>query len=775
MGVPAWMTIFVQVIEYPVLLQTLSAMPSRSDHYFAHSAPSENPSSWHRLDDHLRHTGDRAAGFLERVGLAHFGRAAGLLHDLGKYTEKFQQRLRGGPRVNHSTAGAKIACERYPGIIGKMLAFGVAGHHAGLANGVNGEKITALADRLRENTPELDPLWSQEIQLPPLGPPQIQSRSRENAGFSGSFLIRLLFSALVDADYLDTEAYYARIEKTSPSRGGHPSLGILRDRLDAHLEGLTARASASEVNALRREVLHHARKRAVDTPGLFTLTVPTGGGKTLTSLSFALHHAVHHGLDRILYVIPYMNIIEQTAAVFRDVLQDDESEGPHFVIEHHSTFDEQRVEKRSGKEKLRLAMENWDAPIVVTTAVQFFESLFSNRPSRCRKLHNIAGSVVVLDEAQTLPLEFLRPCVAAMDELARNWRATVVLCSATQPALREESGFCGGLREVRELAPQPTRLQRSLKRTRIHQKGPMEDSEITERLRGTPQALCIVNTRAHARALYEAIEDQDGATHLTTSMCARHRREILEEVRSRLTIGEPIRLIATSLVEAGVDLDFPVVWREEAGLESIIQAAGRCNREGKAPSGDVIVFRSQAGGRGLPEIRKAADAARQVLRKHQDPMSLPAIQEYFQTRYWIEGDNALDTKGILPMLRERKRSLDFPFETISRAFCLIETPMAPVIVPYRGREGKDRTADRLIAALEHEERPGWLARSLQPYTVPVPLLGRKSLLDSRAARIIREADFDEQFVVLDNRDIYRADIGLTWDDPSFHSVEGLIC
>ena len=655
-----------------------------------------------------------------------------------------------------------------------MLAFGVAGHHAGTCEWCERQRKSLPSPIGCAKTPPNSTRYgARKYNSRRL----VHRRSRAAVGrtpdFSGSFLIRLLFSALVDADYLDTEAYYAGIEKTSPSRGGHPSLGILRDRLNAHLEGLTARASASEVNALRREVLHHARKRAVDTPGLFTLTVPTGGGKTLTSLSFALDHAVHHGLDRILYVIPYMNIIEQTAAVFRDVLQDDESEGPHFVIEHHSTFDEQRV--RSGKEKLRLAMENWDAPIVVTTAVQFFESLFSNRPSRCRKLHNIAGSVVVLDEAQTLPLEFLRPCVAAMDELARNWRATVVLCSATQPALREESGFCGGLREVRELAPQPTRLQRSLKRTRIQQKGPMEDSEIAEGLRETPQALCIVNTRAHARALYEAIEDQDGATHLTTSMCARHRREVLEEVRSRLTIGEPIRLIATSLVEAGVDLDFPVVWREEAGLESIIQAAGRCNREGKAPFGDVNVFRSQAGGRGLPEIRKAADAARQVLRKHQDPMSLPAIQEYFQTRYWIEGEDALDTKGILPLLRERKRSLDFPFETISRAFCLIETPMAPVIVPYRGREGKDSTADRLIAELERvEHSPGGLARRLQPYTVPVPLLGRNSLLDSRAARIIREADFDEQFVVLDNRDIYRADIGLTWDDPSFRSVEGLI-
>ena len=750
-------------------------MTPRNDRYFAHSAPPDTAVPWHGLADHLQGTGDRAARFLERLALADLGRTAGLLHDLGKYTPEFQNLLRGDPApVNHSTGGAKVACERYPGLLGKLIAFCVAGHHAGLANGVNGDGITALADRLRQQVPEPDPVWREEIALPPLTNPSVQSRGRDSAGFTASFLIRLVFSALVDADFLDTEIYYDRARGTQSPRGEYPSLEVLCHRLDSHLAKLSAEAAPTAVNDLRAEVLAHARQRAEERPGLFTLTVPTGGGKTLTSLAFALDHGVRHGLDRVIYVIPYTNIIEQTADVFRHALAAT-PDGADFVIEHHSAFEDDRIRERSGRQKLGLAMENWDAPIVVTTAVQFFESLFANRTSRCRKLHNIAGSVVVLDETQTLPLGFLRPCVAAIDELARNWRASVVLSSATQPALREDSGFAGGLRDVRELAPEPARLQQRLQRTRLRPLDSVTEDELADRLGETVQVLCIVNTRRRARAVYEALRGHEGATHLTTSMCARHRRHALGEVRSRLEAGEPIRLVATSLVEAGVDLDFPAVWREEAGLESIIQAAGRCNREGRATSGDVFVFRFPAeGGRILPEIGRAASATRGVLRKHDDPMSLEAIQEYFHALYWAAGEQALDHKGILPMLSERTTSLDFPFVTIARKFRLIETPMVPVIVPYRGPDGADRTADGLIRELDRVERPGELARRLQPYTVPVPPRARAALLGAGSARIVQEARFGEQFVVLKNEDIYREDMGLTWDDPTFRRAEGMV-
>lgn len=479
--------------------------------YYAHSASGDRQ-RWQRLSVHLENTAERAAAFLDSVGLAELGRVVGLLHDLGKYSAKFQARLQGSPRrFDHAAPGARLAVHRYGDSLGKMLAFCVAGHHTGLANGVNGEGTTALADRLRGAVSMPDPIWEREIVLPAkLATPLIKLRDKDTAGFCAAFVIRMVFSALVDADYLDTEAYYAGLDGTLTPRGKHPDLAELSRRLDAHLQDLQANAERSDVNDLRAEVLAHVRQGAAEPQGVFAFTVPTGGGKTLASLAFALDHAVRHGLDRIIYVIPYMSIIEQTASVFRDALRGDDGRPTDFVIEHHSTFDEERIGEREAMDKLRLAMENWDAPIIVTTAVQFFESLFANRPSRCRKLHNIANSVVILDEVQTLPLKHLRPCVTVLDELARNWRASVVLCTATQPALRECDGFTGGFEQVRELAPEPRRLYETLKRTQMRRTGPMTDAELADRLNASPQVLCIVNTRRHARELYEQLSGAEG-------------------------------------------------------------------------------------------------------------------------------------------------------------------------------------------------------------------------------------------------------------------------
>ena len=743
--------------------------------YFAHSNELSNRKDWHLLSDHLQGTGDRAAESLHSTGCGDFGRAAGVLHDLGKYTREFQRRLAGGPRCDHATAGAKVAIERYGERLGKILAFCIAGHHAGLANGVNGERISALADRLDSRIPSLDPMWRDEIALAELASPRLVPRDRETVGFSLAFFIRMVFSALVDADFLDTEAYYAGLEGKPRPRGQHPGLNVLLQRLDAHLEALAAGAVRSEVNDLRKEVLDHARGKAGESPGLFTLTVPTGGGKTLTSLAFSLDHAVRHGRTRVIYVIPYMSIIEQTAAVFRDALAA-EGEDAGFVVEHHSSFDEERIGNREARDKLRLAMENWDAPIIVTTAVQFFETLFANRPSRCRKLHNIANSVVILDEAQTLPIGLLRPCVTALDELARNWRTSVVLCTATQPALAIHDGFPGGFEKLCELAPEPRRLYQSLKRTRINKAGIVDDAQLSRRLCDSRQALCIVNTRRHARDLYESLANVDGAFHLTTLMCARHRRERLEVVRKRLQKGDPVILVATSLVEAGVDVDFPVVWRAEAGLESIIQAAGRCNREGSATVGNVNVFEpaDAEGRRAPPEIAQFASAARTVMRHFEDPLSLDAINAYFSELYWVKGEESLDAKHILRLVSERRRDLDFPFETIAGKFRLIETPMVPIIVPYRGTNDDDETVTHLLEELKWVNRPGLCARRLQPYVVQIQPFDRAALLAAGAAEIVRKDEFADQFVVLANPDLYRREVGLTWDDPTFRKTEGLL-
>ena len=742
--------------------------------YYAHTSESDSRDTWHGLAEHLIATGSRARAMLGATGCEELAEVAGLLHDLGKYTSAFQRRLSGdGSRVNHSTAGAKVAVERYGPLIGKVLAYAIAGHHAGLANGVAGGRISSLKDRLDDKTvPAVDKAWQREIELPDsLKPPAIKLRETQSAGFGASFLIRMVFSALVDADFLDTEAYFASLENRQTPRGGHPGLDDLLHRLDAHLDTLAARSETSDVNALRHQVLLNARRKATEPPGLFTLTVPTGGGKTLTSLAFALDHAKRHRLSRVIYVIPYTSIIEQTASVFREALGTDGSDASEFVVEHHSTFDEERIGGREAKEKLRLAMENWDAPIIVTTAVQFFESLFANRPSRCRKLHNIANSVVILDEAQTLPLKFLRPCVTALDELARNWRTSIVLCTATQPALTAPD-FSGGFDSPREIAPDPRHLYQRLKRAQIVRAGTVDDSELVARLRESPQSMCIVNTRRHARELYESIRDLEGSFHLTTLLCACHRREKLNTVRMRLNEGAPVRLVATSLVEAGVDIDFPVVWRAEAGLESIIQAAGRCNREGRWERGWTYVFEPECE-RGGPETQQLAAAARGVMRRYDDPGSLDAIRDYFQEVYWIKGDS-LDAKQIERRLNERAKAMEFPFESVAADFELIESSLVPVIVPYRGQTGEDGTVDALAEKLRWIERPGGIARLLQPYVVSVWPRIRSTLIATGAASVIEEAKFGQQFVLLTNIRLYDEETGLSWDDPVVMNSESLI-
>ncbi len=749
--------------------------------YYAHSHDGVEKEEWHLLSNHLKETGTKAASFLDTAGCADLGMVAGLLHDLGKYSSEFQNRLSGNPsRVNHSTAGAKVAIERYGERLGKLLAFCIAGHHAGLANGVHGERITALEDRLLESIPVLDPVWEKEIPIPSsseFSPPPLKCPDEKGqTGHSIAFLVRMLFSALVDADYLDTEAWFAGKGRRYPNRGEHPSLPELKTRLSAYLERLSKESDTGFVNQLRREILGHARGKAIDSPGLFSLTVPTGGGKTLTSLAFALDHAVAHGLDRVIYVIPYTSIVEQTAAVFRKALSIGQIEHDP-IVEHHSTFDEERMAARESREKLRLAMENWDAPVIVTTSVQFFESLFSNRPSRCRKLHNIANSVVILDEAQTLPLKYLKPCLAVIDELARNWRTSLVLCTATQPALGKSDGFAGGLQNVRELAPEPSRLQKDLRRTRIVREGQIDDEELARRLESSPQVLCIVNTRRHARELYESVKHLQGVFHLSTLMCARHRSECLDAVRRCLKVGEPVRLISTSLVEAGVDLDFPSVWRAEAGLESVIQAAGRCNREGRLkPLGEIHVF-EPAPGEGRkppPEVEQFAAVARSIFRRHDDPMDLKAIRDYFRELYWLRDSGALDVKEILPRLERKKASLDFPFEEIANDFRLIESSMVPVIVPWAGYGQGDDSASKLIDCLQWIDRSGSVARKLQPFVVQIPQQARAELLNVGAVRTIREAEFGHQFVELRNMEIYSTDTGLSWEDPLFRIVENLI-
>lgn len=747
---------------------------------FAHSLPGiSDETKWEPLNDHLRAVAARAGSFADAFGLTKWGETAGLLHDIGKNSDAFQTYIRGqSASPDHSTAGAVEAQKAYGPHAGRILAFTIAGHHAGLADGKD------LTLRLVK---QIEPYnhWETYTGSPPeiadLAQSKMPVRHLDYPGFHSAFLTRMIFSCLVDADFLETERFYATAKG---QREPYRSLTELRDQLRAHMAKKNLGAAATPLNQLRREILAHAIGRAVCTPGLFTMTVPTGGGKTLASLSFALEHAVLKGKDRVIYVAPYTSIIEQTAQVFRDALNTDED-----ILEHHGNFDWDPSEfnagarDRDGLEKLRLATENWDASVIVTTAVQFFESLFAARTSRCRKLHNIANSVIVVDEAQTLPLHLLRPCMAALDELARNYGASVVLCTATQPALRiidnalppdklnKKQGF--DIAPERELAPATERLYLKLKRVNVEVLNEAtDDSVIAARFSEQTQMLCIVNSRGHAKALFELIRDLPGARHLTTLMCPAHRRNVLAKVRQDLKDGYPVRLVATSLIEAGVDVDFPEVWRAETGLDSIAQAAGRCNREGKATTGRVVVFTPAV--HKLPKAFTAyRDSARLPLQMR-EPLGLEAIEAYFQALYFSCGYDALDTvqidgrAGIMPAIGRTAPAFDFPFASIAAGFRMIDETMRPVIVPW----AEERLAvERLLAALRGADvPPARIIRKLQQYTVPVPEAVWKRLLGTGAIQPVSLA-FGDRFMVLSGAGLYDDKTGLCLDDPTARTAE----
>ena len=757
--------------------------------YYAHSAqdklgnllPYEH---WQTLQSHSVNVGEMAAEFARVFGAQEIACQTGRLHDLGKYSLPFQERLEGEVEfVDHSTAGAKIAVERWGDVIGKLMAFCIAGHHAGLANGNGeGDNRRTLKQRLAlqfgADIPALDNLWQQEIRLPQnLSAPPLKADAH-HPFFSYAFFTRMLYSCLVDADYLDTEAFYLNLENKAVERGSYPDLNALQHNFNQFINDFRRRiAQASEqteaekrnaaLNRLRGEILDHAVEQAAQPQGLFTLTVPTGGGKTFTSMAFALEHAKRHGMQRVIYVIPFTSIIEQNAAEFRKAFGE---LGEQAVLEHHSTFDDGKLQNEATKDKLRLASENWDAPIVVTTAVQFFESLFADRSSRCRKLHNIAGSVIILDEAQMLPLNLLLPIIQAIKELAQNYRSSVVMCTATQPAVQAENGFYRGFENVREIAPKPTALFDKLRRTTVQHIGTQTDADLFAKLGEHPQMLVIVNNRRHARSLYDQAKHLDGTFHLTTLMCAKHRSQKLDEIRGRLKSGEPCRVIATSLIEAGVDVDFPLVMRAEAGLDSVAQAAGRCNREGKRlPENSFVwIFAPEEQWKAPPELATQAAVMRLTADSFSDDLlSTQAVAAYFAELYQLKGSE-LDNKKILKMHNDTGQSLDFPFQTIADKFRMIESHMQPLIIPF------DVDAENLISSLHHADHIGGLLRKLQPYTVQIPEKALVALYKAGRIEPINEKNFGKQFYTLIGLDLYDDVAGLSWDNPYFLQEENSI-
>ena len=702
-------------------------------------------------------------------------RVAGHLHDIGKTSGLFQayiqdQASHGG---DHATAGAREAVRHYgPSGLGRLLALVIAGHHSGLAD------PETLDRRLASDLPDYTGWQAHTPALPEaaaLQPPPIAPG--RSPAFSLSFAVRMLFSCLVDADFIATETF---LSGGRLPRGGGRGIAALEERLSQSITSLQASAPPSELNTLRREILSHTVAKADQAPGFFTMTVPTGGGKTLASLAFALAHARARGKRRVVVVIPFTAIIEQTAAIYRAAL------GDAAVLEHHSNFDwATRGRGDDDDGRLRRAAENWDAPMIVTTAVQFFESLFANRTSRCRKLHNLADAVIVLDEAQTTPPGLLLPCLAALDELRRGYGASIVLCTATQPAWRVLDGaliekrrsgppVAHGLEigEDRELAPRPLALATALRRTRIEVlPDPVDDGALAEAFSRAPRMLCIVNSRAHARDVFERIRGLEGAAHLTTLMCAAHRQEVLARLRADLKRpGTPVRLVATSLIEAGVDISFPEVWRASTGLDSIAQAAGRCNREGELlPAlGRVVVFQPAAAS--VPRSLLAfQQAAQPILRDAANPMAPDAIASYFRLLYAQRGMAALDAtrvgdrNGVLDVIT-RAGPLRTPFEAIADAFRMIDETMRPVLVPWGDGAGL------LTGLAEPDADLRTLLRGLQRYTVGVP---EQAWLDwvQRGELVPVTRQLGETVVRLKDLSFYSQSIGLDLSDCKYRTVE----
>ena len=674
------------------------------DQIYAHSRPDTGREGWQTLEAHSQQVAKLAAKFAAPFNSSNWAEIAGLFHDAGKARKSFQAYLAYANNMDdiaydssdhsHSGAGACWVNEHWRGI-GRILAYCIAGHHAGLPDWELGEtpngalrvRLVEDAEVLRESSVQN---WIDHCQknLPQLSPPFKFGKG------SAAFWIRMLYSCLVDADFLDTESFLDALK--SNNRDGYPELAQLAQVFFDRLDEFQRQAEATEVNRIRAEIRKQCELIAENQPGVYSLTVPTGGGKTLSAMAFALSHALKYGQERVIFVIPYTSIIEQTADVLRGIF------GAENVLEHHSNFDPEKETPRS-----RLVSENWDAPIVVTTSVQFFESLYACQSSRCRKLHNLAKSVIILDEVQLLPMHLIKPCAFAIKELAAHYGATVVLSTATQPNLH-------GLESVTEIIPSEMNLFARLKRTEWEM--PMPNAprkawqDVADELQEHRQVLCVVNTRRDCRELFDLMPH--GTIHLSASMCGAHRSKVIAAIKAALKAGEEIRVISTQLVEAGVDVDFPVVYRAFTGLSSIAQSAGRCNREGKLQSpGRVVVFLPpRESPRGI--LRFGEYAMQDMLcaasgSALDEPKAFPRFFEKLQTRLHSLGEE------FAPLLQEGERDAKFQFREAAAKFQMIDNSSVAVAVRYG--EG-----DSIIEEIRKIGPKRLTMRKLQRFTVNVP-------------------------------------------------------
>jgi CRISPR-associated endonuclease/helicase Cas3 len=760
--------------------------------------------NWHGLDDHLRKVAGLAAAFSATWGDLLWARLAGAWHDLGKARSGFQRYAQRDPNAHiegrtsdtaktHSAAGAlhaeaefaRLLDARSAAPLARVLQYLIAGHHAGLADWQPTEfDHQGLAARLTQ--PQARTEYAEALRgmaddgLSPMPAPGTESLTAAahallapKEPLARSLALRMLFSALVDADFLDTEAHFDGPQ--AARRADFPPLSHYADQLRAHLRDLNDRVQAtgqaeSPVMTARTQVQQACLASATQPAGVFTLTVPTGGGKTLSSLAFALEHARHHGLRRVVYAIPYTSIIEQTASVFTGIF------GDGRVIEHHSQAEADPGDETAAS---RLACENWDAPLIVTTNVQLFESLFACRTSRCRKLHRLAGSVIVLDEAQMLPPEFLQPILDALNVLLTRYRISLVLCTATQTVLADRGSFdprkaLRGLPEPRPIIPAPAALFAQLRRTETRWPAdlstPIELPALAEQVQAEPCALIVLNTRKDAIDLARLLP-RESTLHLSAAMCGAHRAKAIADVRARLAhraagAEDKLHVVSTQLIEAGVDVDFPVVWRALAGLDSIAQAAGRCNREGRLVGrlGQVrVVVRPIP--RTLTQLRSAAEATVSLHAEGlPDALAPEAFERYFRLFYARQKSH--DTQGIVDLLSERSGPMEFNFRSAAARFKLIDDKeQASLLIPLHRKFDGHAHLEPLIAQLARGDTDRWLLRSVQRYVLNIRQHQLDELLKTRAVTPLASGLY-----LLDDDNRYDARFGLL---PSDNPLDAL--
>lgn len=673
--------------------------------YIAHTR--ENDSETQSLKQHLEKTANLARQFGKKFDNGDYAFICGMLHDIGKYSTEFQNKIKNNSsaRVDHSTAGA-IEISKKAGSFGKLLAYCIAGHHGGLPDGGSKSDTASevtLSGRLKRANQLPDcSCFEKEINIGALLPLRMPNvKFLNDGGFSLAFFIRMIYSCLVDADFLDTEAF---VNYNKVDRSANYDFELFSGKLKNYVNDFSDKER--EINKKRTEILNYCIEKSKQEKGLYTLTVPTGGGKTVSSLAFAIGHVLEHDMDRIIYVIPYTSIIEQTGRIFKKIL------GYENVLEHHSNFDFKDDEDLI-LHKLKLSSENWNIPVVVTTNVQFFESLFANKSSKCRKLHNIANSVIIFDEAQMIPTQFLTPCLMSISELVTSYKSTCVLCSATQPSLKDR--FPKKI-SINEICENTESLYEFFRRTKVVNRGKMEVSQLAEELNNCNQVLCIVNSKKHAIEIYSRLNG-NGIFHLSTRMCPIHRNEVLDVIKQRLKDKLPCKVVSTQLIEAGVDVDFPVVYRSMTGIDSIVQAGGRCNREGKAEIGIINVFEPESTfTKNMPDtIRRPIEVAKTVMSRFEDILSPKAIKAYFEELYNFEGRKGLDINNIFKELEKGAEgcNFNFDFKQVADKFKLIDENTIPIIVEF------DDNSKELVNKLRYADEYKPVLRAVQPYTVNV--------------------------------------------------------